>query len=122
MRLALIALLIGLPLMAQNGLPAGAEKIADQTYRWKDKDGVVWLYHRSPFGYHKAKEADEQARAAAAAKIAQPIKVLAVKDDVVSFEMASPFGPRRWTRKVSELTADERAALQRQEQAEQASK
>jgi len=122
MRLVLIALLSLLPLMAQNGLPTGAEKIAEQTYRWKDKDGVVWLFHKSPFGWHKAKEADEMARADAAAKSMPPIKVLAVKDDVVSFELASPFGPRRWTRKKSELTAEEKAALERAVQTEQASK
>ena len=128
MRLVLIAFLTLLPLAAQTkapaseGLPAGAEKIADLTYRWKDKDGVAWLYHKSPFGWHVAKEADEKARAESAPKPMPQIKVLSVKDDVVSFEMASPFGPRRWFHKTSELTAEEKAAVQRQEQSEQASK
>ena len=33
--------------------------------------------------------------------------------DKVTFENASPFGPQRWTKKKSELTDDEKAALSR---------
>ena len=122
MRLLLMAILILLPVAGQPGLPTGAELTAKDTYRWKDKDGVVWLYHKSPFGWNKAKEADEKARVIEQAKGRPEVKVVALKQDEASFETASPFGLRKWTRKLSELTAEEKTAVEHWRLAETASK
>ena len=109
-----------------GGPPAGAQQIGQDAYKWKDKDGVVWIYRKKPFGWTHIKESDEQALTSAAKPMkdaaeskSTPVapsrpapKVTDVKGDDVSFERPGAFGPQRWTKKKSELDAEEKAALE----------
>ena len=89
-------------------LPADAVKIDDATYRWTDPQGKSWIFHRSPFGWAKL----DQVSAAAPAANAKASEITAIDDgDTVRFERKGPFGAYKWTRKKSELTPDEKRAL-----------
>ena len=110
-----------------GGPPATAESIGQNTYRWKDRDGVVWIYRKRPFGWSRIKESDEQAlqspakptpdapesRSTAVAPSRPAPKITEVKGDDVVFERPSAFGMQRWTKNKSELDAEEKAALER---------
>ena len=94
--------------------PAGAEKTADGFYRWKDAAGDWWLYKQTPFGWSKAKEKDIEAAKRVEEK-SPPIHVIRVSEssDEITFEKPSPFSKSLWTKKKSELTAEETEALER---------
>ncbi len=134
MRGLLMAVCLLLPALAQNtpraaaqsgAPPAGAQEVSKDTFRYKDSDGVVWIYRKKPFGWAKAREADEQAIRETpkpeGTPVNQPsIKVVAVKGDAVSFEMPSAFGKRSWSSRKADLTPDEKAALDKWEAAQTA--
>ena len=98
-----------------DGIPAGAVKIDENTYRFVEKDasgkpGKVWLFRRNPFGISKIDEQES-------AKIGTPLPPhetpASVTDlgDSYRFERAGPFGAKVWTKKKNELTADERTIV-----------
>ena len=116
------------------GVPEGSTEIKPGMYRFVDKDKKVWIYRKTPFGLQKSEEAPAadnketpKPDAAAvpsqqpdAARTATPFgeskapaaglpatKVTEVGDSL-RFERPSPFGVYRWTRKKTELTADEK--------------
>ncbi len=102
---------------AIQGIPAGAVKIDENTYRFQEKDasgkpGKVWLFRRNPFGVSKIEEKD-------AAKIGTPltpveVPVVAIEQgDSYRFERSGPFGSKVWTKKKTELNDEERAIIQR---------
>ncbi|HNY41494.1 MAG TPA: hypothetical protein PKJ41_13930 [Bryobacteraceae bacterium] len=99
------------------GLPEGAEPAGDRTWRYKDKAGKTWIYVRTPFGFSKAEEktpGTEIEPAVNKEKVAAPaFRIVSVKGDVVAFERDSPFGKSKWTKKKSELAADELAELEK---------
>lgn len=103
------------------GLPAGAVPAGDRTWRYTDKSGKTWLYYRTPFGFSKSEEKAADALRESAAKLektaAPAFRIVSVKGDVVGFERDSPFGKSKWTKKRSELAADELAALDQFEKA-----
>ncbi len=98
---------------AIQGIPAGAVKIDENTFRYQEKDasgkpGKIWLFRRNPFGVSKVEESE-------AAKIGL---VRTVKDspatatdlgDSYRFERQGPFGAKIWTKKKSDLTPEEQA-------------
>ena len=88
-------------------LPEGAVQVDKNTWRAKEKDGKVWMYRRTPFGFSKY-EADEQ-------PADEPITDLVAVDkgDSVEFQRKTPFGVSKWTKKKSELDDNEAAALKR---------
>lgn len=96
--------------VAAATVPPEATQVDSNTWRYTDKDGKAWLYRRTPFGLIKMEDKPQQAAA--------PTDSLkAVEEgDHVSFERASPFGPRRWTKKSADLDDDEKAALARARQ------
>ncbi len=110
------------------GLPAGAQAIDARTWRYTDGAGKTWLYYRSPFGLSRAEEKEIVKEAEAAAnkdkdKVAAPaFRITSVKGEVVAFERDSPFGKSKWTKKKSELGAEERLALEQFESAAPAAK
>ena len=96
---------------AQSGstsIPPDAVEIGPQAYRYKDADGKVWIYRRTPFGISKVED-----RAVDQATPAKPqAKVQAFdRGDSVRFEQQTPMGPRVWERKKSELNAQEKTWL-----------
>lgn len=92
-------------------IPPDAVQLSPQVYRYKDADGKVWIYRRTPFGISKMEDrSGDQAASAVPAK--SKIKVQAFdKGDTVRFEQQTPMGPRVWERKKSELSAEEKAWL-----------
>ena len=99
---------------AIQGIPAGAVKIDENTYRFQEKDGKVWLFRRSPFGVSKV---EEQQAANIGKPLPAPETPATVSDlgDSYRFERSGPFGSKVWTKKKSELTPEERAIVDRGE-------
>jgi hypothetical protein len=107
----------------------GAAEISPGLFKHTDRGGKTWLYRKTPFGV--VKSADDPAVAIkdsdpAPARHGNPFgdykssaatgapAATAVEDgDSYKFERNTPFGPTRWTRKKSELTADEQEIVQR---------
>jgi hypothetical protein len=107
-----------------TAVPAGASEISPGLFKHTDGAGKSWLYRKTPFGVVKTAEtleADQKAANPAPAERGNPFSekkgassnrttasVTAVEDgDSYKFERSTPFGPSRWTRKKSELTAEE---------------
>jgi hypothetical protein len=97
------------------GVPAGATEVEPNQWRHVDANGKAWLYFRNPFGVSKISEEEHKKYASApAGTAAQPaIRVEAVSGETVKFSRLGPFGTYRWERKSSELTEDEREALEK---------
>jgi hypothetical protein len=124
----------------QIQVPKDAEQVSPGVFRHTDKSGKVWIYRNTPFGLSKfedtapeEKPATPAGKAGSAGGDAQKTPFGEVRNqkspaaaptagsgiskaiddgDTVRFERSSPFGVYRWTRKKSELTADEKAALE----------
>jgi hypothetical protein len=98
------------------GVPAGAAKIAPETYHWTDKQGKTWIYRNTPFGIMKAIDP----RPMKADGSGEPEEIVpadwtaAADGDNVRFERPSPFGKMSWTRKKSELTPFEQKLWDRE--------
>ncbi|HZO54032.1 MAG TPA: hypothetical protein VFB63_15065 [Bryobacteraceae bacterium] len=88
-------------------LPEGAVQVDKHTWRATEKDGKVWMYRRTPFGFSKY-EADEKVAEEALTDL-----VAIDKGDSVEFQRKTPFGLSKWTKKKSELDDNEAAALKR---------
>jgi hypothetical protein len=88
-------------------LPEGAVQVDKNTWRATEKDGKVWIYRRTPFGFSKY-EADEKPAEEALTDL-----VAVDKGDSVEFQRKTPFGLSKWTKKKSELDENETAALKR---------
>lgn len=96
------------------GVPAAAKQIEETKWRHTDAQGKAWIYIRTPFGVARMLEDKEAApdTSKAAARQAAQFEVLEVRGDEIVFQRATPFGKARWTRPMSELTEDEKAALE----------
>jgi len=91
-------------------LPAGAQKITDSTYRYKDAQGKTWIYAQTPFGFSRSEEGAATAKPVEVADT-NPVKVRDLGDSY-EFVKTSPFGQSRWTRKKSELGAEEQQMVE----------
>ena len=102
---------------AIQGIPAGAVKIDENTYRFQEKDstgkpGKVWLFRRNPFGVSKVEEKEASKIGVALPGPETPV-IATDLGDSYRFERAGPFGAKIWTRKKSELTSEERAITEK---------
>ena len=86
----------------------GAVEIERGTWRYIDAQGKAWRYRKTPFGLVRFAEED-------AMPDDEPITDIAAVDkgDTVEFQRRTPFGISKWTRKKSELDANEKLALER---------
>ncbi|MBI5280699.1 MAG: hypothetical protein HY858_03375 [Candidatus Solibacter usitatus] len=100
---------------SRTELPANAQKLREGVWTARDASGKVWYYTRSPFGYMRMDEAAYQQ--AAKASEAPGVSLVAIEGETAKFERASPFGKSVWSRKVSELTEEERAVYEKQKNA-----
>ncbi len=100
------------PVATIQGIPAGAVKIDENTYRLPDKDGKVWLFRRNPFGVSKVEE-KEAAKIGIVLPVPETPATATDLGDAYRFERPGPFGAKIWTRKKSELTAEERAITEK---------
>jgi hypothetical protein len=97
-----------------QGIPAGAEKMSETRWRYKDPKGVSWLYFVGPFGVSKTEEKAFESLERERAKAPAPssnMKVASSTADTVTFEMQGPVGKQKWTRKRSELTPEEKSVV-----------
>ena len=94
---------------AVAAIPKDAAETTPGFYRWKDKDGKVWTYHRTPFGVSRwPAESVDVAESAADKQDAVGERTTAVEEgDSIRFTQATPFGKRAWVRKKSELNETE---------------
>ena len=113
-------------------IPAGATETSPGVYKHTDASGKNWIYRQTPFGVVKSADGGATAPPPAAAETSASKRVSpfaagknspnpaadtaltkAVEDgDTIRFERSTPFGPTRWTRKRSELNADEAQILE----------
>lgn len=97
--------------------PPGAVQVSERTWRWTDAKGKAWLFTKTPFGWNKREDTKEEeaveSPAKAANEAAPELRVEGVENDVVTFSRQMPFGRSHWTRKMAELTDDERTAYEK---------
>jgi hypothetical protein len=105
-------------------VPAGAQEVGSNLYRYTDPQGKVWMYRKTPFGVSKWEEKPEdrvpQAEPPPSAGGDMAGTIMTDLGDSVQFQRATPFGPQKWTRKKSEMSDDEKAAFAIQQHARQA--
>ena len=90
-------------------IPEGAQEVGANLYRYTDAQGKTWLYRKTPFGVSKWEDKPD-AQTGAGVATPTPAKVTDLGDKV-QFERSTPFGVQKWTRKKSELTEEEKAAV-----------
>lgn len=98
------------PAAAGTELPADAVKMQEGVYKAKDAKGKTWIYSRTPFGWTKTEESSF--KEAARASEVPSIRAIGVEGDKVKFERDSPFGKSVWTKPISDLAPDEKAAYE----------
>jgi hypothetical protein len=85
----------------------------DGNYHFTDKDGRKWVYFQGPMGVSRWE--DKTAAAAPQEKVTNfsqdPDLKVTDQGETVKFVRNTPFGAQTWTKKKSDLTADERAML-----------
>jgi hypothetical protein len=100
-----------------QGVPAGAVKIDENTYRFVEKSdsgkpGKVWLFRRNPFGVSKVEEKDAALNGEVLPAPQTPVTATEV-GDAYRFERKGPFGNQVWTKKKSDLTPEERTIVEK---------
>ncbi len=98
-------------------IPDDAVKTGDNTYSKTDAQGKTWIYTKTPFGIAKAEQTSDTQKQAAAIVPAAPTLTAVEDGDKIRFSKPSPFGVQSWTRSKTNLTDEERAAWERQQQA-----
>jgi hypothetical protein len=96
-------------------IPADAKEIEPNLFRYTDPQGKTWLYRRTPFGVGKWEDKPATEPAVESAAPAASTLVITDLGDSVQFVRQTPFGPQKSVRKKTELTAEEKAMLQREE-------
>jgi hypothetical protein len=93
-------------------IPKDATPVGDGSFRYVDKDGKKWIYRTTPFGVSKSEERPT-------AQIVQAGEDPARSEDLgdtVRFTRPTPFGPKVWTKKKTELDAYEKGIYDRDQQ------
>ena len=110
-------------------IPPGATETSPGLYKHTDSSGKTWTYRKTPFGIVKSADGDAAEPPAETPKDAPkrespfaggktgtgsntPVASAVEDGDNIRFERSTPFGPTRWTRKRSELNADEMQILE----------
>ena len=95
-------------------IPAGAIEVSPNSYKYTDKAGKKWVYHRTPFGISKAEEGLESETNAAKQKsdAASPETQVTEQGDSLKFVRPGPFGNYTWVKKKADLDESEQAAYE----------
>jgi hypothetical protein len=100
-------------------IPQDATPLPDGSFRYVDKDGKKWIYRNTPFGVSKA---EERQVAVVAPRIEDdPVKSEDLGDSV-RFTRPTPFGPKVWSKKKSDLDSYEKTIWDRDQQKREAPK
>ncbi len=90
-------------------IPKDATPLPDGSFRYVDKAGKKWIYRNTPFGVSKA---EERIAAPVVQTAPDPIKSEDLGDSV-RFSRPTPFGPKVWTVKKTELNEYEKSIWDR---------
>ena len=96
-------------------IPKEAVANPDGTYSYTDKSGKKWIYGRTPFGISRVEDMSASNGGFSTTPLEQLTKTTD-NGETVKFERQTPFGPRRWEKKKSELTEEERRIFESQQQ------
>jgi hypothetical protein len=94
-------------------IPPDATPLPDGSFRYVDKEGKKWIYRNTPFGVSKA---EERPVAQAVARIEDDPAKSEDLGDSVRFSRPTPFGPKVWTKKKSDLDSYEKSIWDRDQQ------
>jgi len=93
------------------GVPKDAVEIEPFYWRATDKDGVVWIYHTTPFGIVKDKARPDEITGNVVREAPTPGELIVVdKGAEIQFTRPTPFGPSVWTAKKTRLNEEETQA------------
>ena len=107
-KISVVAVLFAMCGLAEDKIPAGAKQVEPHVYSFTDEQGTKWNIRQTPFGVTKWRDSDIPKPA-----IEAQANNIIVTDlgDSYRFVRNHPFGQNVWTRKKSDLTADEKALL-----------
>jgi hypothetical protein len=91
-------------------IPKDATPLPDGSFRYVDKDGKKWIYRATPFGVSKS---EERIVAPVVQKVSDDPTRSKDMGDSVQFTRPTPFGPKVWTTKKTELSAYEQGIWDR---------
>jgi hypothetical protein len=91
-------------------IPKDATPLPDGSFRYVDKDGKKWIYRATPFGVSKA---EERPAPPATVRIEDDATKSEDLGDSVRFSRPTPFGPKVWTSKKSDLSTYEKSIWER---------
>jgi len=94
-------------------IPKDATPLPDGSFRYVDKSGKKWIYRNTPFGVSKA---EERPLAQATQRIEDDPSKSEDLGETVRFTRPTPFGPKVWTKKKSELDGYEKSIWDRDQQ------
>jgi hypothetical protein len=92
-------------------IPPQAVQVGPNAYRYVDEKGKVWMYSQTPFGISKWEDTRSAQPPAADANRTSVTDL----GDSVRFERITPFGTTRTIRKKTELSNEEKALLEREQ-------
>lgn len=96
-------------------IPADAQQIEPGAFRWTDAKGRKWILFQTPFGIARKEDTGEPLRKKQQeARTMQGVKITE-DGDSLKFEREGPFGMYRWSKKKADLTDEEKAAWQSQQ-------
>ena len=93
-------------------IPPGAKEVEPYLFAFTDAQGKKWFYRQTPFGVVRWED-----KPVVAAPIADNTNPVVINDlgDSIRFSWKTPFGVQTWVRKKTELTDDEKAMIQREQ-------
>ena len=94
-------------------IPKDATPLPDGSFRYVDKDGKKWIYRQTPFGVSKT---EERPVAPVVPSVNDDPTKSQDMGDSVKFTRPTPFGPKIWTTKKSDLSAYEKTIWDRDQQ------
>ena len=94
-------------------IPKDATPLPDGSFRYVDKDGKKWIYRNTPFGISKA---EERQVAPVVQRISDDPTRTEDLGNSVRFTRPTPFGPKVWTKKKSDLDSYENGIWDRDQQ------
>ncbi len=98
-----------------TAIPASAVKIEPGAYRYTDANGKKWLLFETPFGIAKKEDTGEPLRKKMQEDHTWAGVKIAEDGDSLNFVREGPFGTYKWSKKKIDLTPEEKAAWQAQQ-------
>jgi hypothetical protein len=91
-------------------IPKDATALPDGSFRYVDKGGKKWIYRNTPFGVSKSEERPAVQMVQQPSE--DPVKTQDLGDSV-RFSRPTPFGPKVWTKKKTDLDSYEKTIWDR---------